>query len=116
MCDIDNDEEPTYGVEPFGTYRPLADTSSAFSALGDYLDQLVELQIGEDLQAEIRRCLTAMLDAAKALIVQPDNLDALVIHNRSTNRLHDLTEQAMLLIEAHNAQEDSLVHAETAID
>jgi hypothetical protein len=72
MCDITDDEEPTYEVDDFGTYRPLADTQQALYALSDYLDQLVQLELRPDLQAKIRAEVIALCNALKHLIVKPD--------------------------------------------
>lgn len=104
MCDIDKDEEPTYEVEPFGTARPLADTSQAIIALHDQLDELVQREIGPDLQAEIRTELYAMFDAITTIVGDPEDIKALLAHAKAANALHDLAEQAMILIEDNNKE------------
>jgi hypothetical protein len=116
MCDIDKDEEPTYEVEPFGTARPLADAHYALQALDDYLDGLAHLLDRDDLddttrtqaanlQNEIRAEVIALCDALKLIIVNPEDIPALLSHAKAANALHDLAEQAMILIEEHNNPE-----------
>jgi hypothetical protein len=105
MCDIDNDEEPTYEVAPFGTYRPLADTSQAIIALDDSLDTLAQREIGQELQAKIREALLTMFDAIKAIVTNPEDIPSILAHADAANNLHDLAEQAMLLIEEDNDKE-----------
>lgn len=107
MCDIDKEEEPTYSIDDFGTYRPFADTQAALYALSDFYDQIVLLAIGEEVQEKIRAELFAMLDALKAIITDPNDLRAVINHMHAANHLHELAEEAMLLMDDYHTQEEA---------
>jgi hypothetical protein len=118
MCDIDKDEKPTYEVAPFGTYGPMQNTAQALIAIDDQIDMLVALVDGEDLPEatntaainladQIRAQVVAMLDALKLLMVNPEDLRALIDHSHAANTLHELAEQAMMLIAENETQEET---------